>query len=300
MQHLLSSADLSKDQILDILDRASKYQDIAEGKGFSDELQGKILAALFYEPSTRTRLSTETAMLRLGGRVINAIGMEYSSLKKGETLYDTAKVVSKFADIIAIRHPESGSAADFATGTEVPVINCGDGPADHPTQALLDAYTIYKEYGRLDNLKICFAGDLKYSRTAHGLIQLLSNFEGNVVHLVSPASLSLPEEYKVDGNEYKEFDSLETAVADVDVVYSIRVQKERFLDEAEYMRLKDVYVFDLDWLEANCPEAILMHALPRIDEITRAADDFAGARYFDAVTNGVAVRMAILTKLLCS
>ena len=182
----------------------------------------------------------------------------------------------------------------------MPVINCGDGPADHPTQALLDAYTIYKEYGRLDNLKICFAGDLKYSRTAHGLIQLLSNFEGNVIHLVSPASLKLPDEYKVEGNEYKEFDTLEEGVQGVEVVGSIRVQQERFLDHAEYMRLKDVYVFDRAFLEANCPNSILMHPLPRIDEITRDADDFAGSRYFDAVTNGVAVRMAILTKLLCS
>lgn len=300
MQNLLSSKDLGKDDILDIIKTAEMYHDLAAGKGSSKELEGKILAALFYEPSTRTRLSTETAMVRLGGQVITAVGEEFSSLKKGETLYDTGKVVSKFADVIAVRHKQAGSAAELAKGAEVPLINCGDGPADHPTQALLDAYTIYKQYGRLDNLKICFAGDLKFSRTAHGLIQLLSNFEGNEVRLVSPESLSLGSEYKVDGNEYVEVDDLAEAVKEVDVVYSIRVQKERFKDQSEYERLKAVYVFDKAFLEENCPESILMHPLPRIDEITKDADEFKGSVYFDMVTNGVAVRMALLTKLLCS
>jgi len=298
MENLISSKSLDKHAILDLIQSATEYYPLAEGKGFCRDLEGKVLGALFYEPSTRTRLSTETAMLRLGGRVINAIGEEYSSLKKGETLYDTAQVVSRYANIIAIRHKKLGSAAEFAEGSMSPVINCGDGPGDHPTQALLDIFTIYRKYGRLDNIKICFVGDLMYSRTAHGLIQLLSQFEGNEIHLVAPDRLKMGNEYKVEGNVYKDFDTVEAGVEGVDVVYSIRVQKERFDDQTEYEKLKDVYVFDKAFLERYCTGSILMHALPRIDEITRDADDFEGSVYFEAVTNGIAMRMALLKKLL--
>ena len=298
MKHILATKDLTKDQILSLFAKADEFYSVAKNKGYLDLLKGKILAALFYEPSTRTRLSTETAMLRLGGKVISAVGQENSSLSKGETLYDTARVVSQYADIVAIRHPNSGSATDFSTGSEVPVINCGDGANDHPTQALLDAYTIYKQFGRLENLKIALVGDLKNSRTSHGLLALLSKFSGNSARLCSPARLPLDTQYMYDGLEFEVIDKLEDAIKDVDVIYSSRVQKERFEDLNEYNRLKDYFVFNRSVLEKNAPNSILLHALPRIDEILREVDEWHGAKYFEAVTNGVAVRMAILCRLL--
>lgn len=299
MKNLITIKDLTAEIVFEIFELADNYFEIAEKKGRClNVLDGKVLAALFYEPSTRTRLSTETAMLRLGGQVINAIGIENSSLKKGETLYDTAQMVSRYADIIAVRHPEVGSAAEVASGSLVPVVNCGDGPANHPTQSLLDAYTIYKEYGRLDNLKVALVGDLKYSRTSHSLLELLNLFSGNAVVLCSPDELKLGSEYYFENLNYREDSNIETAITGADVIYSSRVQKERFTDLSEYEKLKDHFVFNLDILERNCPDGILLHALPRIDEILPEVDSWRGSRYFQAVTNGVAVRMAILTKLL--
>jgi aspartate carbamoyltransferase catalytic subunit len=299
MKQLLTVKDLNSELVFELFALADEYLDVAKNKGTClDVLKGKVLAALFYEPSTRTRLSTETAMLRLGGKVINAVGIENSSLKKGETLYDTAQMITRFADVIAIRHSEIGSAAEIARGSTVPVINCGDGPANHPTQSLLDAYTIFKEYGRLDNLKIAFVGDLKFSRTSHSLLELLNMFSGNQVVLCSPEKLKLGEEYNFENLSYKEDGNIESAIKDVDVIYASRVQKERFDNLVEYEKLKDYFVFTLDLLEQNCPNGIIMHALPRIDEILPEVDQFQGARYFEAVTYGVAIRMALLTKLL--
>jgi aspartate carbamoyltransferase catalytic subunit len=298
MKHLLSTQDLKAEWILDLFKLADEYFSAVKNKQVLQVLDGKILAALFYEPSTRTRLSTETAMLRLGGRVINAVGQENSSLTKGETLYDTARVVSQYVDIVAIRHPQAGSASDFSTGSDVPVINCGDGANDHPTQALLDAYTIYKQYGRLENLKIALVGDLKNSRTSHGLLALLSKFSGNKVTLCSPDKLKLGSEYMYKGIEYAEMTKLEDSIRDADVIYSSRVQKERFEDLNEYNSLKDYFVFNRSVLEKYAPNSILLHALPRIDEILPEVDSWHGAKYFDAVSNGVAVRMALLTKLI--
>lgn len=300
MKNLLTTNDLSADEIMLFLEKTKKYYPIAKDKGYTDELKGKVLAALFYEPSTRTRLSTETAMIRLGGSVINAIGEENSSLTKGETLYDTARVVSNYADIVAIRHKTPGSAAEFATGASVPVVNCGDGSADHPTQALMDAFGIYQHYGRLDNLTVAFVGDLKNSRTTHGLLAVLSKFGGCKAVLCSPPSLPLPDEYKYSNIEFVTVDTLSEAIKGADVIYSSRVQKERFDDQAEYEAVKAYFVFDRATLEQNAPEAILMHALPRIDEILREVDEWPGAKYFDVLAGGVAMRMAILTELLCS
>lgn len=301
MNHLLSAKDFTKEFVMSVFDAADKYLNLAKDKGRClNLLDGKILATLFYEPSTRTRLSTETAMLRLGGKVINSIGIENSSLLKGETLYDTAQMVSRFADIIAIRHPDGGSVAEFAQGSLVPVINCGDGPNDHPTQALLDAYTIYKHYGRLDNLKVALVGDLKFSRTSHGLLALLSKFESNKIVLCSPVELPLGKEYYFDNLEYETVTDIANAINNADVIYSSRVQKERFDNLEEYNKLKDYFVFTLDLLENHCPNGILLHALPRIDEILSEVDSWKGAKYFDAVTNGVAIRMAILSNMIDS
>lgn len=299
MENLLSTSQLSKEMVLELLQLADQYYELAKGKGYSNELEGKIMAALFYEPSTRTRLSTETAMLRLGGRVITAVGEEYSSLRKGETLGDTARVISNYADVVAIRHSKPGSAKEFAEGASVPVINCGDGPADHPTQALLEAYELYRNFGKLDGLTIAYIGDLKNSRTSNALLKLLSNFGGKA-KLLSPPSLKLVEDSKYEGIEYEECESIEQALEGVDAIYSSRVRVEYFEDQSEYEKLKDYFVLTRDLLESNCPEALLLHALPRIDEIPEEVDDWKGARYFKALPGGVAVRMALLKKLLCT
>lgn len=298
MKNLLSTKQLDSSQIYELFELADSYFDAAKNKKILSEFSDKILATLFYEPSTRTRLSTETAMIRLGGKVISVVGQENSSLSKGETLSDTAQMVSRYADIIAIRHPLAGSAADFQEGSSVPVINCGDGPNDHPTQALLDAYTIYKQYGRLENLRIALVGDLKFSRTSHGLLALMSKFGGNSVKLCSPAELPLGQEYYYENLSYDVENDIHKAIENVDVIYSSRVQKERFEDQDQYLKLKDHFVFSRELLEKHAPDSILMHALPRIDEILPEVDDWKGAKYFDAITNSVAVRMAILSKLL--
>jgi aspartate carbamoyltransferase catalytic subunit len=299
MRHLLSTSDLTKDYILEVIRMAEKYLPAVLNKKVLKDCRGKLLAALFYEPSTRTRLSTETAMIRLGGEVIQAVGEENSSLKKGETLYDTARVVSQYADIIAIRHSKAHSAAEFAIGSNVPVINCGDGANDHPTQALLDAFTIYKQFNRLDNLTVAYVGDLKNSRVTHADLKLLSNFGGRA-KLLSPSSLELPEEYYFDGIDYVKCDSLEECVKDADIILSSRMQKERFNDINEYEKLKAYFIFKRDFLEKNAPNAILLAPLPRIDEIDLSVDDWKGARYFDAISYGVAVRMALIKKMLCT
>lgn len=299
MKHLLKTADLNPEFIFQLFELADNYLEVTTNKGKClDVLDGYILATLFYEPSTRTRLSTETAMIRLGGKIISAVGIENSSLLKGETLYDTAQMASRYADIVAIRHPNAGSAAEFSLGSMVPVINCGDGPNDHPTQSLLDAYTIYKQYGRLNNLKVALVGDLKFSRTSHGLLALLNMFEGNQIRLCSPTELQLGEQYYYENLSYEVVDEIENAIENVEVIYSSRVQKERFADLEKYQELKDYFVFSLDLLEKHAPKAILLHALPRIDEIKTEVDSWKGAKYFDAVGNSVAVRMALLTKLL--
>lgn len=298
MKHILATKDLTKDQILSLFAKADEFYPVAKNKGQLNLLNGKILAALFYEPSTRTRLSTETAMLRLGGSVINAVGEENSSLSKGETLYDTAKVVSQYADIVAIRHSRAGSAAEFALGSTVSVVNCGDGANDHPTQALLDAYTIYKQFGRLDNLDIAFVGDIKNSRNSHGLLALLNKFGNSRIRLAAPEVLKLADEYKFSGLEFVETESLEEGIRDADVICSCRVRIEKFEDKSEYERLKAIYVFNRAVLEKCAPKSILLAPLPRVDEILVEVDEWHGAKYFEAVTNGVAVRMAILEELI--
>ena len=283
-----------------MMEVAKKMEPYASKKEQSDLLKGKTLAALFYEPSTRTRLSTETAMLRLGGQVVSVVGTENSSLKKGETLVDTGKIVAGYADVIAMRHPEPFSVAELAKGADVPVINCGDGPHQHPTQSLTDMYTIYKEKGKIDGLTIAMVGDLKYGRTVHSLCYLLAHYDVKIV-VVAPAELAMPDEIldylKEKGVGVKESEKLEDAL-EADVLYATRIQKERFKDQADYERLKGSYILNREVVERSKQRPVIMHPLPRVDEIHPDTDELPEAAYFRQAQNGVAVRMALLALVL--
>jgi len=294
-RHLISIDDLSKDDIIYILDRAEEFEEIAKGKR-SNLLEGKILANLFFEPSTRTRMSFEVAMKRLGGDVINVTAQEASSIAKGETLADTVRVVSKYADAIVIRHPLEGSARLASEFSEVPVINAGDGAGQHPTQTLLDLYTIRKE-SRLEGLKIALMGDLKYSRTVHSLIKALTLFNAKI-YLVSPESLKLPEEFVEELKGDIEEAKLEDIIGEIDVLYVTRIQKERFPDEEEYRKVAGSYKITPEMLRNAKDDLIIMHPLPRVDEIDPAVDRSKHAKYFDQAFYGVPVRMAILTEVM--
>lgn len=301
-KHILSTRDFSLEEINEVLDMADKYYDTAKNKGKLDVCKGKILASLFYEPSTRTRFSFETAMYRLGGDVLTVTDIGASSIGlKGETVSDTGRVVSKFADIAAIRHASEGSARELASNSEIPVINAGDGSADHPSQGLLDLYTIKRELGKLDGITVAFAGDLKYGRTANSLAYLLAHYDINF-RFISPPELKMKEEVieflKEKGKTYKEYENLEEGMADADVIYMARVQKERFTDKSEYERLKDSFVLSKGLIEHVNPKVKVMHALPRINEISLDVDELEGAAYFRQVENGVATRMALITLLL--
>ena len=294
-RHLISIDDLSKDDIVYILDKAEEFEEVARGKK-SNILDGKILANLFFEPSTRTRMSFEVAMKRLGGEVLNMTAQEASSIAKGETLADTIRVVSKYADAIVIRHPLEGSARLAAEFSEVPVINAGDGAGQHPTQTLLDLYTIRKE-SRLEGLKIALLGDLKYSRTVHSLIKALTLFNAKI-YLISPESLRLPEEFLEELDGDIEISNLEDIIGEIDVLYVTRIQKERFPDEEEYRKVAGSYKITPEVLKDAKEDLIIMHPLPRVDEIDPAVDRTKHAKYFDQAFYGVPVRMAILTEVM--
>ncbi len=294
-RHLISIDDLSKDDIIYILDKAEEFEEFARGRK-SNLLEGKMLANLFFEPSTRTRMSFEVAMKRLGGEVLNVTAQEASSIAKGETLADTVRVVSKYADAIVIRHPLEGSARLAAEFSEVPVINAGDGAGQHPTQTLLDLYTIRKE-SKLEGLKIALLGDLKYSRTVHSLIKALTLFNARI-YLVSPESLRLPEEFLEGLKGNVEEAELEDVIGEIDVLYVTRIQKERFPDEEEYRKVAGSYRITPEVLRDAKDDLIIMHPLPRVDEIDPAVDRTKHAKYFDQVFYGVPVRMAILTEVM--
>ncbi len=294
-RHLISIDDLSKDDIVYILDKAEEFEDIARGKK-CNILEGKILANLFFEPSTRTRMSFEVAMKRLGGEVLNMTAQEASSIAKGETLADTIRVVSKYADAIVIRHPLEGSARLAAEFSEVPVINAGDGAGQHPTQTLLDLYTIRKE-SKLEGLKIALMGDLKYSRTVHSLIKALTLFDAKI-YLISPESLRLPEEFLEELEGDIEIANLEDVIGEIDVLYVTRIQKERFPDEEEYRKVAGSYKITPEVLKDAKDDLIVMHPLPRVDEIDPRVDRTKHAKYFDQAFYGVPVRMAILTEVM--
>lgn len=303
MQHLLSSQDLSRDEILGLLKRATEFLPTVKDRQRLSLAEGKILATLFYEPSTRTRFSFETAMLRLGGHVISNADMgATSSAKKGETLFDTGKMVSSYADIIAMRHPEKGSVAEFARGSSVPVVNAGDGAGDHPTQGLLDLLTIQTEKGRLDSLTIGMVGDLKNGRVPHAQCAFLSHFTGLRFVFVAPDALRMPGEIvemlKFKGHEVVETETLDTVIGEMDVICDTRIQQERFASEADYLKYKGVYILDAAFMAKAKSDAILLHPLPRVDEIATEVDSDPRAKYFVQPTYGVAMRMAILAHLL--
>ncbi len=297
-QHLTSTKQLTRGDMDAILKVCGEMENVLM-KGGDDRLKGKILASLFYEPSTRTRLSFETAMQRLGGGIVTAEGMQFSSLYKGETIEDTMVVISQYVDIIAMRHPEQGSADKAAKAALVPFINAGDGPGQHPTQAILDMLTISKERGKLDGIKITMVGDLKFGRTVHSLSFLLGLYKNVTFILVSPDELKMPEKvtsfFNEKGIKYFETSKLEEGL-DGDVVYMTRIQQERFTDKSEYERLKDCYVLDAKHLKGR--DITVMHPLPRLGEISTSVDPLKNAAYFREVRNGVTARMALLAMLL--
>lgn len=298
---VISILDLSVNELYGLIDTAC---DIADNpRKYCEKCKGKKLATLFFEPSTRTRLSFEAAMLELGGSVIGFSDADSSSASKGESVADTAKVVSNYADIIAMRHPREGAPYVAATNAAVPVINAGDGGHNHPTQTLADLLTIYRKFGRLTDLTVGFCGDLKYGRTVHSLIEALSRYTGIRTVLISPEELKLPDYIKKDvldakGMEYTETSSLEDAIPSLDVLYMTRIQKERFPTEEEYERLKDSYVLDMPKLSGAKSTLAILHPLPRVNEISVAVDSDPRAAYFFQTLNGKLMRMALILKLL--
>lgn len=300
MKDLISITDLSTDEIQELIRTAQDI--IANPDIYCDKCKRKKLATLFFEPSTRTRLSFEAAMLELGGSVLGFSEANSSSAAKGESVADTAQTISCYADIIAMRHPKEGAPLVAAKAASIPVINAGDGGHNHPTQTLTDLLTIYSEKGRLNNLKIGFCGDLKFGRTVHSLIQAMSRYEGNSFVLISPDELRVPGYIRTDvlqrgGQSYVETSNWDN-MPELDVLYMTRVQKERFFNEADYMRLKDVFILTVDKLENAKQDLCIMHPLPRVNEIERAVDDDKRARYFQQVLNGKFIRMALILKLL--
>ncbi|KXA94942.1 aspartate carbamoyltransferase, partial [candidate division MSBL1 archaeon SCGC-AAA259I09] len=276
-------------------------EEIGRGKETSDLLNGKILGMLFFEPSTRTRLSFKSAIQRLGGSSIGFSRPEVSSVAKGETLADTIKTVENYCDAIVLRHPQMGSAKLAAEVSEVPILNAGDGAGHHPTQTLLDLYSIKKNFGSIKGLNIGLVGDLKYGRTVHSLAYAASRFD-NKLYLISPSGLEMPREIINDlrdkGKEVEESSSVEEVLPQLDVLYVTRIQKERFSDPSEYNKVKDSYVIDLDLLESAKSELKVLHPLPRVDEISSEVDSSPHAKYFDQVFSGVVVRMALLALLM--
>ncbi len=301
MRHLISILDLSTEEIdeliacaTDIMKTPQKYQ---------DKCARKKLATLFFEPSTRTRLSFEAAMMELGGSVLGFSEASSSSSTKGESVGDTVKIVSCYADIIAMRHPKEGAPMVASMKSDVPIINAGDGGHNHPTQTLTDLLTIKLEKGRLNNLTVGFCGDLKFGRTVHSLIQALSRHTGINLVLISPEELKIPDYVRDDVIEanampYEETTDLESALPKLDVLYMTRVQKERFFNEADYIRLKDSYILTKSKLSAAKEDLSILHPLPRVNEIDTHVDDDPRASYFRQARNGKYIRMALIMKLL--
>ena len=301
MRSLIDILDFSVEELDELIQSAMDI--IAHPENYREACKYKKLATLFFEPSTRTRLSFEAAMLELGGSVIGFSEANSSSAAKGESVADTAKTISCYADIIAMRHPKEGAALVAANNASIPVINAGDGGHCHPTQTLADLLTIYREKGRFNDLTVGFCGDLKFGRTVHSLINSLSRYTGIRLVLISPEELKLPSYVKKDvlqkkGIPYTQTTSLEEAMPDLDILYMTRVQRERFFNEEDYLRLKDSYILDPKKLESAKPDLSIMHPLPRVNEISVAVDSDPRACYFKQVLNGKYVRMALILKLL--
>lgn len=301
MRHLLDTTDLSVSEINEIIALADDI--IANKKKYAKVCEGKKLATLFFEPSTRTRLSFEAAMLELGGSVLGFSEANSSSASKGETVEDTIRVVSCYADIIAMRHPIEG-APKVATFTSlVPVINAGDGGHSHPTQTMADLLTIHREKGSFENLTIGLCGDLKFGRTVHSLVKAMSRYKNIKFVLISPKELSVPDyiitDYLVaNGIEYNVVEKMEDVMPELDILYMTRVQRERFFSEDEYLKHKDAFILDLDKLKNAKKDLTIMHPLPRVNEIAREVDADPRAKYFDQVLNGKYIRMALIITLL--
>lgn len=301
MRHLIDPMDLSVEEVdhllvlaQDIIDNKEKYNEVCKGKK---------LATLFFEPSTRTRLSFEAAMMELGGNVLGFSSASSSSSTKGESVGDTVKIVSCYADIIAMRHYKEGAPMLASMKSDVPIINAGDGGHNHPTQTLADLLTIKREKGRLNNMTIGFCGDLMFGRTVHSLIKAMSRYKGIKFILISPDELKLPDYIRTEVIEknnipYEEISSLEDAIGSLDVLYMTRVQKERFFNEVDYIRLKDTYILDKSKLALARPDLSILHPLPRVNEISVEVDDDPRACYFRQALNGKYVRMALIMDLL--
>lgn len=301
MKHLIDIKDLSVEEIDKMIEVAKDI--IANKEKYSHKCNGKILATLFFEPSTRTRLSFESAMLNLGGEVLGFSEAASSSVSKGETVADTTRVVGVYSDIIAMRHPKEGAPLVASEKSTVPIINAGDGGHNHPTQTLTDLLTIKCEKGRLDNLTIGLCGDLKFGRTVHSLITAMSRYKNIKFVLISPKKLEIPEYVKKDvlgknNIEYIETKDIEEYMDRLDVLYMTRVQKERFFNEEDYIRLKDYYILNKEKLERAKKDLCIMHPLPRVNEISTDVDDDSRACYFKQAEYGKFIRMALILKLL--
>ncbi|WP_195993986.1 aspartate carbamoyltransferase [Faecalibacillus faecis] len=301
MKYLIDPMDLSVEEIDELIDIANDI--IKDRTRYQDVCRHKILATLFFEPSTRTRLSFESAMLSLGGNVLGFSSASNTSASKGESVSDTISVVSSYCDIIAMRHPKEGAPLVATRKSTVPLINAGDGGHNHPTQTLTDLLTISREKGRLDNLTVGFCGDLKFGRTVHSLTKAMSRYKNIKFVFIAPPELKIPEYLKHDlldakNLDYKEVETIEEVIEDLDILYMTRVQKERFFNEQDYIRLKDTYILDLKKLEKSKSDLIVMHPLPRVNEITTEVDDDPRAKYFDQVQNGRFMRMALILKML--
>lgn len=301
MKYLIDPMDLSVEEIDELINIANDI--IKDRTRYQDVCRHKILATLFFEPSTRTRLSFESAMLSLGGSVLGFSSANNSSASKGESVTDTIWTVSCYSDIIAMRHPKEGAPLVATRRSKVPLINAGDGGHNHPTQTLTDLLTISREKGRLNNLTIGFCGDLKFGRTVHSLTKALSRYENVNFVFISPEELKIPEYLKNDLLEeknlnYKEVRSIEEVIDELDILYMTRVQRERFFNEQDYIRLKDTYILDLKKIENSKPDLTILHPLPRVNEIATEVDDDPRAKYFDQVQNGRYIRMALILKML--
>ena len=301
MKYLIDPMDLSVEEINELIDIANDI--IKDRTRYQDVCRHKILATLFFEPSTRTRLSFESAMLSLGGSVLGFSSASNTSASKGESVSDTISVVSSYCDIIAMRHPKEGAPLVATRKSTVPLINAGDGGHNHPTQTLTDLLTISREKGRLDNLTVGFCGDLKFGRTVHSLTKAMSRYKNIKFVFIAPPELKIPEYLKHDlldakNLDYKEVETIEEVIEDLDILYMTRVQKEILFKEQDYISLKDTYILDLKKLEKSKSDLIVMHPLPRVNEIAIEVDDDPRAKYFDQVQNGRFMRMALILKML--
>jgi len=297
MKNLISMRDLDKDQILTLIDLAEKI----EKKEKQPDMRGRVMASLFFEPSTRTQLSFDTAMKRLGGEVIKMSGTKGTSVEKGETLSDTVRIINQYSDIIVVRHPNEGAARYISEQVNIPVVNAGDGSNQHPSQSMLDLYSIYKTQGTLNDLTIALVGDLKYGRTVHSLVYALSTFSPKFI-FISPESLAMPDYIKEElsrlGVNFKESENLDEVVNNLDIMYVTRIQKERFADLQDYERVKNAYIIRAAQLENVKKNFKILHPLPRVNEIHVDVDALPAAYYFQQAGNGVFMRQSILSTLL--